>query len=210
MLNKMRLCVLEKTLGSIIGCLLLFGITTPPGLAVAQESPKLKVVVTAGEGATNNIKLRLNRELIVQVTDENNKPVAGAAVLFTLPEIGAGGTFQGAGKMLAVESNEQGLAVAKGFVPNDTVGNFEIEVQASYQGQVATTTIAQTNAIVGGAAAAGGISGALIGVLIGGAVAGAVLGIKAAGGGKKDNDNHDDIIIHATIGLDGGPTLTEP
>src|SRR5579863_5849082 len=61
----------------------------------AQDAPKLSIVILEGEGAINNIKQRTAREPIVRVEDENHKPVAGAAVVFTLPSQGAGGTFAG-------------------------------------------------------------------------------------------------------------------
>lgn len=56
--------------------------------ASAQVAPMLNLVVLEGEGATNNIRQRTAREPIVQVEDENHKPVAGAIVVFTLPSNG--------------------------------------------------------------------------------------------------------------------------
>ena len=209
MLNRIRICVLEKTFGLIVCCLLVFGIATPPGIAAAQESPKLQIVVLAGEGATNNIKLRLSRELIVKVEDENNKPVAGATVLFMLPDSGAGGAFKDAGKMLSVKTNEEGIAVARQFVPNDIVGDFKIQVEASNQGQVGSALISQSNVIVGGAAAAGGISGALLAVIIGGAVAGAVIAVKAATGGDKETASQPST-PSGTINIGGDPSMGAP
>jgi hypothetical protein len=207
MLNKMGACATDNVLGSVLCCLLVLALANPPGFAAAQESDKLKIVVLGGEGATNNIKLRLSRELMVKVEDENDNPVAGAAVVFTLPDSGAGGTFEGVGKMLAVKTNEEGVAAAQGFVPNEIVGDFKIQIQASHQGQVATASIMQTNVIVGAAAAAsGGISGALLGVIIGGAVAGAVIGIKAATGGGDQPEERPS----GTISVGGSPTLSPP
>ncbi len=55
----------------------------------------LNIVIIEGEGAINNIKQRTAREPVVQVEDENHKPVAGAAVIFALSDQGAGGTFAG-------------------------------------------------------------------------------------------------------------------
>jgi hypothetical protein len=58
-------------------------------LAAAQEpAHRLNLVIVEGEGAINNIKLRTSRETIVQVEDENHKPVAGAVVAFLLPDRG--------------------------------------------------------------------------------------------------------------------------
>ena len=46
-----------------------------------------------GEGAINNVKQKVNRDLIVQVEDESHRPIAGAALVFFLPDQGASGTF---------------------------------------------------------------------------------------------------------------------
>jgi hypothetical protein len=137
----------------------------------------LNLVVLEGEGATNNIRQRTAREPIVQVQDENHKPVAGAIVVFTLPSNGAGGAFANGARTLTMLSDNQGQAVARGFRPNGSKGQFKIHVNASHQGRTASTDINQTNAVLAaaGAAAGAGVSGKLIAVL-------AVVGAAAAGG----------------------------
>lgn len=146
--------------------------------ATAQVAPMLTLVVIEGEGATNNIRQRTAREPIVQVQDENHKPVAGAIVVFTLPSNGAGGVFADGARTLTMVSDNQGQAVARGFRPNGLKGEFKIRVNASHQGQTAATDISQTNAMLaasGAATATAGVSGKLIAVL-------AVVGAAAAGG----------------------------
>jgi hypothetical protein len=128
----------------------------------------LNLVVIEGDGAVNNIRQRTAREPIVQVQDENHKPVAGAIVVFTLPTSGAGGTFANGAHTLTVATDSQGQAVAHGLKPNGIQGQFKIHVNASHNGQNTAIEIAQTNAIIAGAAgaaAAGGISAKLIVVL---------------------------------------------
>lgn len=137
---------------------------------------QLNLVIVEGEGATNNIRQRTAREPIVQVEDENHKPVAGAAVVFLLPDQGASGTFANGSHTLTVMSDAQGRAVAHGFHPNHVEGQYNIRVSASFQGKTGTATISQTNVMAGAAAAAGaGISMKLIVIL-------AVAGAAAAGG----------------------------
>ena len=145
--------------------------------ATAQVAPMLNLVVLEGEGATNNIRQRTAREPIVQVQDENHKPVAGAIVVFTLPSNGAGGVFANGARTLSMVSDNQGQAVARGFRPNGLKGQYQIRVNASYQGQTASTSINQTNAVLtaSGAAAAAGVSAKLIVVLV-------AVGAAAAGG----------------------------
>ena len=144
--------------------------------AIAQ-APMLNLVIVEGEGATNNIRQRTAREPVVQVEDENHKPVAGAIVVFTLPSNGAGGAFAGGSRTLALVSDSKGQAVAHGFRPNGLKGQFKIHVSASFQGQTASASITQTNAVLAasGATASAGVSTKLIVVL-------AVVGAAAAGG----------------------------
>jgi hypothetical protein len=145
--------------------------------ATAQVAPMLNLVVIEGEGATNNIRQRTAREPIVQVEDENHKPIAGAIVVFTLPSNGAGGTFANGARTLSIVSDSKGQAVARGFRPNGLKGQYQIRVNASYQNQTASTNINQSNAAVAAAGAAStGMSAKLIAVL-------AVVGAAAAAGG---------------------------
>lgn len=150
----------------------------PPvtGAAPQNTGLKLNLVVVEGEGAINNVRQRTAREPIVQVEDENHKPIAGAVVVFTLPSQGASGAFAGGQQTLTVMSDSQGRAVARGFKPNHVQGQYQIHVNASYNGQTSTTTINQSNAVVAGTtAASAGISAKLIAIL-------AVAGAAAAGG----------------------------
>ena len=153
----------------------LMAVPLAPGASAQDTSPKLNLVVVEGEGAINNIRQRTARDPIVQVEDENHKPVAGAVVVFTLPSQGAGGTFAGAQHTLSVVSDSQGRAVAHGLRPNHVQGQYQIHVNASFQGQTASLNISQTNALVAGAVAGAAISAKLIVIL-------AVAGAAAAGG----------------------------
>jgi hypothetical protein len=139
----------------------------------AGAQTKINIVVVEGEGAINNIRQRTARDPIVQVEDENHKPIAGAAVVFLLPSQGPGGAFASGDRMLTVMSDSQGRAAARGLRANNISGRYEIRVNASYQGQTATAAIAQSNVMVAaaGAAAAAGISAKLIAILAIGAAA---------------------------------------
>ena len=135
----------------------------------------LNLVVLEGEGATNNIRQRTAREPVVQVQDENHKPVAGAIVVFTLPSNGAGGTFANGARTLSMVSDNQGQAVARGFRPNGLKGQFQIRVNATSGGLAAAIAISQTNVALAVAGASAG-SGKLIAVLV-------AVGAAAAAGG---------------------------
>lgn len=154
--------------------------------AAAASAPTLNIVIVEGDGAVNNIRQRVAREPIVRVEDENHKPVAGATVVFMLPGDGAGGTFPGGQKMVTVQTNQNGEAVARGLRPNNITGDFGIRVTASYQGATASAVVSQTNALAGAAAAgAGGGAAAATAAGISGKIL-AIIGIAAAaavGGG---------------------------
>ena len=146
-------------------------------IPATAQAPMLNLVVIEGEGATNNIRQRTARDPVVQVQDENHKPVAGAIVVFTLPSNGAGGAFANGARTLTMVSDSNGQAVGRGLRPNSLKGQFNIHVNASFHGLTASAVIAQTNVALtaSGAPAPTGVSAKLIVVL-------AVLGAAAAGG----------------------------
>jgi hypothetical protein len=122
---------------------------------------RLNLLVIEGSGAINNIRQRTAREPIVEVQDENHRPVAGAAILFALPKSGPGGVFPNGATTLRVTTDQQGRAIARGLRPNRQSGQFQIAVTASYGELTAATTILQTNLLAGAAAAgAAGAAGA--------------------------------------------------
>jgi hypothetical protein len=137
----------------------------------------------AGEGAINNIKLRVAREPVVRVTDENDRPVAGAAITFALPDRGASGVFANGGRSMTIMTDAQGTATATGLTPNAVAGDLPIQVTASYQGQTTSTVITQSNMLGAGA----GMSAATIGI-IGAVVAGAAVGAVVALSGGNQTD----------------------
>src|SRR5580658_4619424 len=174
-------------------------------------APMLNIVIVEGDGAINNIRQRTAREPIVQVEDENHKPVAGAAVVFAIPGQGAGGTFAGGAHTLSVVTDSQGRAVARGFHPNSVQGQYQIHITASNGGQTANTNINMSNALVAGAgtAAAGGISGKLIAVIVIVAAAAAAGGAYAAthsgGGSNSSSAASAAITITPGTGIVGAP-----
>lgn len=121
-----------------------------PSQTTAPPAPALQIAILEGEDVSNNIKERTAREPIVQVTDENHKPVAGAAVLFTVDSGGghAGASFLHGAKTFSGTTDSQGKVVAHGFKPNAHTGQFHINVTATHGSQSAHVVIAQTNVAV--------------------------------------------------------------
>jgi len=170
------------------------GDTSPPsqapGIAApATGQPKgLFINIIEGEGALNDIRTRTAREPIVEVDDENHKPVAGALVLFAVDNGGSSSpfaTFSGA-NTVSVQTDAAGRAVGRGFQVTQQKGQYKINVHVT-KGELqadsvilesniealASPSSAQTTAavvahhthwgwIIGGIAAAGAATGIVI------------------------------------------------
>lgn len=151
--------------------------------ALAQDSPEpqqFKLVVLRGENAQNNMKKGRATRPVVEVRDRNNKPVAGALVVFTLPSSGPSGTFLGGGQVASVTTNAQGQASAS-FTANSVPGKVNLNVSSTVNGQSLTTQIATFNVL-----AAGAITGTTLAVIIGlvaAGGAGAAVALTREGGG---------------------------
>jgi hypothetical protein len=162
--------------------LLLINLIQVPASGQDAAQAKLSIVIVEGEGAINNVKDRVNREPIVQVEDENHKPVAGAAVIFSLPNQGATGVFANGTKTLTLTTDAQGRAAALGIKRNNVSGQMQIRVSASAGGATATAVITQTNVAATSGAGLSTTAKVLIIVgLAGGAVAGGVIATRGGG-----------------------------
>jgi hypothetical protein len=119
----------------------------------------LQIEILDGDNALNNIQQRTAREPIVQVTDENHKPVAGAAVLFAIRSNpnGAGGSFTSAtaatagttastaAGTLLVTTDALGRAQAIGLRPNTIPGKYYVTVTATVGSVTAFAVVHQEN-----------------------------------------------------------------
>ena len=159
-----------------------------PAMQGQAPPASLQITILDGEDAMNNIRQRTAREPIVQVEDENHKPVAGALVLFTMPDSGPGGTFAGGARTLSVTTDSQGRAIARGLRPNHLKGRYQIRVQASLQGVAARTTITQTNVVGAGAGASAGVP-KWVSILVVGAVGATAVAVATHNGGAKTPSN---------------------
>jgi hypothetical protein len=158
-----------------LSCLLLTNLLGAKPSEDPQAAPALNIVIVEGEGTLNNVKQRVNREPIVQVEDENHKPVAGAAVVFFLPTSGPSGTFANGSQTLTVTTDALGRASATGIHPNHTLGKMTIRVTASAGGLSASATITQTN--IAGANVGRGLSTTTKILIIAGVAAGIGAGV---------------------------------
>ena len=120
------------------------------GTGTASAPKALFIEVLEGEGELNDVRARTAREPIVEVQDENHKPVAGALILFSLRSGSqAQASFSGL-PTLSVRTGADGRAVARGYRITSTKGKIEIAVTATVGALVVTTLIHQTNVAHGG------------------------------------------------------------
>ena len=131
-----------------------------PNTAAAQQPPaappvkpmaplptvkSLKVINLAGEGEMNDLERRVMAPLVVQVSDQNDRPLEGADVVFRFPLNGPGATFADQKTSKTVRTNSQGQAAATGWTANSEVGRFQVHVTAAYGNQIGETTISMSN-----------------------------------------------------------------
>ena len=154
-------------------CLLVMNPWTAP-VRAQEPPPKVQIVVAEGEGVINNVNERLTHEPAVQVQDQNQKPIAGASVVFFLPTQGPSGAFSDGSKTLTLTTDAQGRAVARGIKLNGVAGQMQIRVTASSGGQTATAIITQTNIGGGGKGLSKTAKVIIIVALIAGGTAGAI------------------------------------
>lgn len=178
--------------------LILIALLAFPDRMGAQAPAALNIEIVEGDGAINNVRLRTAREAIVEVQDENHKPVSGALVLFS-----AKGNNPFSQNVLRATTDATGRVRANPLALHSKAGEFQIHVKATYRGRTARALIHQRNseqaAATGSAAAAASVAGveatpagaglstlgilAIAGVAIGG-VLGGLFGSGVLGGGK--------------------------
>ncbi len=197
-------------LASALACLMAFQ-AMPLQAAQEPAKPKLNIVVIEGEGAINNVRQRTAREPIVQVEDENHKPVAGATVTFLLPRDGAGIATRDGSRSFTAVTDQNGRARMRSVRPNNVAGQFQIQVNASFQGMSGSAVITQTNvaaaAAAAGAGAGVGLSAKLIAIL---AVAGGVAATGAVVAVTRGDDSPKSTAAPPVVVTPGTPSVGSP
>ncbi len=187
-------------------CLTLLSLSARPVLGQSPPLPQKLQIVVLDDG--DPLVQRPAREPMVEVVDENNRPVAGAIVVFTVA--GGSGEFLYGASSLTVATNKQGLARAAGFRPNPQNGEFVLQVLAKLQELRAETTIRQT--MVSASAPAEDVAPQPTGhghskwLLFGGAVAaGAVVAALAGRGSSSAQAKSAAVTITPGTGTVGAP-----
>jgi len=129
----------------------------PPTIAAQSQTPavsvgqpatiqSLKVVPLAGDGEMNDLQRKVMAPLVVQVLDQESRPVEGADVTFRFPIQGPSAAFADQKNSQTVRTNADGQASATGWTANGTVGRFQIQVTASRGNELGTAVVSMTNA----------------------------------------------------------------
>lgn len=170
---------------SVVASLFLTSVCIPPSAralsSIAADTDRhLNITILEGEGALNNIRQRDAREPVVQVTDDNHKPVAGAALLFLIHSNGgATATFGENSLTFSTTTDAQGIAHATGLHLGPHPGSITITVTASVAGVVAATAVIQQSNVItalnsttsAGSSSSGGTSASSAGSTTGSTVA---------------------------------------
>jgi hypothetical protein len=135
----------------------------------------------------NNIRSRTATQPLVEVRDENDKPVEGAEVVFQLPAAGPGGVFHGWMRNQTARTNAEGRAAASGFTPTEEPGRFNIKVTATTGTKTGTAVIAQSNTLNGVGGSQARKSRRNLWIAIGVIAAAAIVGGVVAASGDDDD-----------------------
>jgi hypothetical protein len=116
--------------------------TDAQGLSLNANSFKIEIL--EGDDGVNIIDKDTAVRSIVRIVDKNNLPVAGIAVAGVFIGLDATGEFDGGGKSATVLTDAHGNAQFDLIHPKGS-GPFQLQFQASVQGEPLKTTVSQTN-----------------------------------------------------------------
>ena len=126
----------------------------PPGLSAQTPQPpaisaatinSLKVVALAGNQEMNDLEHKVMAPLVIQVLDQNDLPVEGADVIVRFPLSGPSALFPDQKNAGTFRTNADGQAGAVGWMANNQVGTFKVQVTATRGGEQGSATVSMTN-----------------------------------------------------------------
>lgn len=114
-------------------------------MAALPAVQTLRVLVLAGEGGQNDLQRGITSPLVVQVLDQNARPVEGAEVVFRFPPSGPTAEFAGQKPSRTVLTNGDGQAAATGWIASRQVGRFDVRVTALRGNEMGQATVSMEN-----------------------------------------------------------------
>ena len=176
----------------------------------AQLSETLKIIPLVGQDQVNNLRVPVPVDLVVEIRDQNDRPLEGAMVHFQLPLMGASGSFEGGVRDKQVTSNLQGQATVT-YTPNTEHGRFTIQVRATLGGQAGMANIPQQNLAENEPGQKSWFSRhkTLMILIAVGAAGGVIAGVLASGGSSSTTSGSTGTTTTITI-TPGIPTVSGP
>ena len=130
----------------------------------------------------------------VRILDRTGRAITGANVVFVAPTEGPTGHFLTNAAQISVATDSEGIAASPGFRTNSVVGDYQIQIIASYRDSVSRVLIPQSNVVKKKSSSKKFI---ILSALIGGAAAAAFAG----GSGSSRSAS-------SALGALAAPTLT--
>ena len=117
----------------------------PARVSAATATQTLKIIPRAGNEEMNDLQRRIMAPLVVQVLDQESRPVEGADVTFRFPVMGPSVTFADQKNFATVRTNADGQAAAVGWTANNMTGRFQLQVTASRANELGAAVLFMTN-----------------------------------------------------------------
>lgn len=117
--------------------------TPPAGQPMAQlpMTQSLKILPLAGNNEQNDLQRRVMAPLVVQVLDQNSRPVEGAQVTFRFPVSGPAAAFAGGKNSQTFVTNADGQVAATGWIANGETGRYPVKVTAVRRNEMGEATL---------------------------------------------------------------------
>ena len=107
-------------------------------------APPIAISATQGSGQSATIETTFSNALQATVKDSSGSPVDGVAVMFSLPTMGAGGSFAGSA---TVTTNSLGVASAPVFTANGVAGSYTVTASAAGVGTLASFNLTNNRGV---------------------------------------------------------------
>jgi hypothetical protein len=117
---------LSLTLGALLACAPFLSAQLP---AASPDQIELRIVI--GAGAEFQPGSEQKQRLVIQVVNQDERPLVGVAVTFQLPDDGPSGLFGNGQRSLVAFTNEEGEVSIAGIKWNNTAGPVSIRVTAA-------------------------------------------------------------------------------
>jgi hypothetical protein len=118
-------------------------------MAAQQSLParQLRIIPLEGQNAVNYMSIGVITAPVVEVRDENDRPIEGATVTFKFPDSGPSATVANNQTTQTTISDFRGQAGVTNYAANGVAGRFNIDITATHQGRTARFVMIQTNSL---------------------------------------------------------------